>query len=133
MRRALVDIVPDELLNRKRKAFVARGPSVAIAAEWPHLLELTRHMLLGSLEIADSTRFAEALQKARQGMEVPVVTIMRTLGIEIWLRKKTQQKRVHDDKNCRVRAHAQSQGKHRYDGKTGTLPKQPQSIPHVLK
>jgi hypothetical protein len=41
--------------------------------------------------------------------------------------------RVHDAKNRRVRARAQSQGKHRHDGKTGTPPKQPQSIPQVLK
>ena len=86
MRRALIGIVPDELLNRKRKAFVARGPMVAIAAEWPHLLELAQHMLMSSLGIADSMRFVEALQKTRQGVEVPVVPFMRTLGIELWLR-----------------------------------------------
>jgi asparagine synthase (glutamine-hydrolysing) len=86
MRRALVGIVPDELLNRKRKAFVARGPMVGIAEEWPHLLELSQHMLIDSLGIADSTRFVEALQKTRQGEEVPIVPLMRTLGIERWLR-----------------------------------------------
>jgi asparagine synthase (glutamine-hydrolysing) len=86
MRRALIGIVPNELLNRKRKAFVTRGPRVGIAAEWPHLLELGQHMLLSSLGIADSTRFVEALQKIRQGADVPMVTLMRTLGIELWLR-----------------------------------------------
>jgi asparagine synthase (glutamine-hydrolysing) len=89
MRRALIGIVPDELLNRKRKAFVTRGPMVGIAAEWPHLLELGQHMLMSSLGIADSTRFVEALQKTRQGAEVPIVTLMRTLGIELWLRNLT--------------------------------------------
>ena len=89
MRRALIGIVPDELLNRKRKAFVTRGPRVGIAAEWPHLLELGQHMLISSLGIADSTRFVEALQKIRQGAEVPVVTLKRTLGIELWLRNLT--------------------------------------------
>src|SRR5208337_4130208 len=53
MRRALIGIVPDELLNRKRKAFVTRGPRVGIAAEWPHLLELGQHLLMSSLGIAD--------------------------------------------------------------------------------
>src|SRR6267378_1294314 len=86
MRRALVGIVPDELLNRKRKAFVARGPRMGIAAEWPRLLELGQHMLVTPLGIADSTRFVESLQKARQGADVPLVTIMRTLSIELWLR-----------------------------------------------
>ena len=53
--------------------------------------------------------------------------------VRVGKRKRTQQNRVHDAKNRRVRAHAQSQGKHRYDRKTRTLPKQPQSVPHVLK
>jgi asparagine synthase (glutamine-hydrolysing) len=86
MRRALIGIVPDELLNRKRKAFIARGPRVGIAAEWLHLLELSQHLLISSLGIADSTRFVEALQEAQQGAEGPIVPLMRTLGIELWLR-----------------------------------------------
>jgi asparagine synthase (glutamine-hydrolysing) len=86
MRRALIGIVPDEILNRKRKAFVTRGPVMGIAAEWPRLLGLRQHMLMSSLGIADSTRFVEALQKARQGIEVPIVSLMRTLGMELWLR-----------------------------------------------
>ena len=89
MRRALIGIVPDELLNRKRKAFVTRGPRMAIATEWPHLLELGQHMLVSSLGIADSTRFVNALEETRQGEEVPIVTLMRTLGIELWLRHLT--------------------------------------------
>jgi asparagine synthase (glutamine-hydrolysing) len=85
MRRALIGIVPDELLNRKRKAFVSRGPLVAIEAEWPHLLELCQCMLLSSLGIADSNQVVEALQKTRQGAEVPIIPLMRTFGIELWL------------------------------------------------
>jgi asparagine synthetase B (glutamine-hydrolysing) len=85
MRRALIGIVPDEVLNRKRKAFVVRGPMVGIAAEWPHLLELGENMALSSLGIADSSRFVEALQKTRQGTDVPIVPLMRTIGIEFWL------------------------------------------------
>jgi asparagine synthase (glutamine-hydrolysing) len=89
MRRALIGIVPDELLNRKRKAFVARGPIVGIAAELPRLIKLGQHMLMSSLGIVDSTRFLEALQTTRQGAEVPIVTLTRTLGIELWLRSLT--------------------------------------------
>jgi asparagine synthase (glutamine-hydrolysing) len=89
MRRALIGIVPSEVLNRKRKAFVARGPMVGIAAELPRLLELSQHMLISSLGISDSTRFVEALQKTRQGAEVPIVPLMRTLRIELWLRTLT--------------------------------------------
>ncbi len=89
MRRALIHIVPDEILNRKRKAFVTRGPMVGIAEELPHLLELARHMLMSSFGIVVSTRFVEAVQKTRQGVEVPIVPLLRTLGIEVWLRNLT--------------------------------------------
>ncbi|MGB7281328.1 MAG: asparagine synthase-related protein [Candidatus Acidiferrum sp.] len=96
MRRALIGMVPDELLNRKRKAFVSRGPMVGIAAEWPHLLELSQHMLMSSLGIANSTSFVEALQKIRQGADVPIVPVMRTLGIELWLRNLTTRRVLSD-------------------------------------
>jgi asparagine synthase (glutamine-hydrolysing) len=96
MRRALIGIVPDELLNRKRKAFVNRGPRVGIAAEWPHLLELGQHMLMRSLGIVDSAIFTEALQKMRQGADVPVIPLMRTVGIELWLRNLTTRRVLRD-------------------------------------
>ena len=89
MRQAHVSVFPDQLLNRKRKAFVTRGPRIGIAAELPHLLEVSHKMLMTSLEIADSTRFVEALQKTRQGAVVSIVALMRTLGIELWLRHLT--------------------------------------------
>ncbi len=95
MRRALIGIVPDELLNRKRKAFVTRGPRMGIDAELPYLLELGQHLLTTSLGITDSTRFVEALHQIRQGAEVPMVTLMRTLGIELWLRSLTAKHVFH--------------------------------------
>src|SRR5271163_1248102 len=55
----------------------------------------------------------------------------QTIGIAVG--QRTQQHGIHDAENGRVGSHAQSQGKHRRDGKTGTFQKQPQSIPHVLK
>ena len=97
MRRALVRIVPDELLNRKRKAFVTRGPRVGIAADWPHLPDLPQHMLISALGIADSTGFMEALQKIQQEADVPIVPLLRTLGIEFWLRNLATSHVLRDD------------------------------------
>ncbi len=85
MRRALAGIVPAELLHRKRKAFVARAPMAAISTEWANLAEMNQHTMSISLGIVDPNGFSDALQKARRGMEVPVVTLMRTLVIEVWL------------------------------------------------
>jgi asparagine synthase (glutamine-hydrolysing) len=86
MRRALVGMVPDEILNRKGKAFVARSPLVAISTGWAHFVEITQNMLSSSLGIVDSERLYAALQKARRGEEVPIVTLMRTIQIEGWLK-----------------------------------------------
>src|SRR2546430_17037991 len=86
MRRALVGIVPDEILNKKGKAFVARSPLVAISNDWAHFVEMTQNMLSSSLGIVDSGHLYAALQKARNGEEVPMITLRRTLCIDGWLK-----------------------------------------------
>jgi len=102
MRRSLVGIVPDELLNRKRKAFVARAPLAGLSGEWPTLVDASQHMIGSSLGIVDPTRFSEALQKARHGHAVPTVLLMRTIGIEFWLRNLVALKSVNVDANLRT-------------------------------
>ncbi len=86
MRRALVGIVPDELLNRKRKAYVVRAPMAAISREWASVVEMTQHMLSSSLRVFDPSSFSMAVQKVRHGQEVPIVPLMRSLYVESWLR-----------------------------------------------
>jgi asparagine synthase (glutamine-hydrolysing) len=86
MRRALVGVVPAEILNRKTKAFVARSPMVAISNDWAHFAEMTENMLSDSLGIVDPKRISDALQKVRRGEEVPLITLRRALCIEEWLR-----------------------------------------------
>jgi asparagine synthase (glutamine-hydrolysing) len=86
MRRALVGIVPSELLNRKRKAYVARAPMAAISAESATLTEMSPHMVSSSLGIVDPKKFSEVLQEVRHGQEVPLILLMRTLTLECWLR-----------------------------------------------
>jgi len=86
MRRALVGIVPDEILNRKKKAFVVRAPLLTISREWAHFVEMSQNMVSSSLEIVDPKRLSDVLQKARNGEEVPMITLMRTIFVEGWLR-----------------------------------------------
>ncbi len=86
MRRALIGVVPDELLNRKRKAFVVRASMAALSRQWDELIEICGHMVIGSLGIVDPKEFSDVLQRARHGKEVPTVTVMRTLGVEFWLK-----------------------------------------------
>jgi asparagine synthase (glutamine-hydrolysing) len=86
-RRALVGIVPDELLSRKRKAFVSRAPMAGIATEWATLSQLSEYMVSTYLGIVDQKRFSQALESAHIGMEVPMITMIRTVHIELWLRR----------------------------------------------
>jgi asparagine synthase (glutamine-hydrolysing) len=86
MRRALVSIVPDEILNRKTKAFVTRAPMIAISSNWAHFAEMTQNMLSNSLGIVDSKCISEVLQKVRRGEEVPMIVLRRTFLLEGWLK-----------------------------------------------
>jgi len=86
MRRALVRMVPDEILNRNGKAFVVRAPMVEISANWAHFLEMTRDMMSSLLGIVDPERLAESLQRVRRGEVAPSITLNRTLSLEGWLR-----------------------------------------------
>jgi asparagine synthase (glutamine-hydrolysing) len=107
MRRALVGIVPKEILNRKRKAFMARAPLEAISAEWPRVVEISEHMLMSSLGIIRSSEFREALATARNGQEVPIVSLLRVISIEIWLRNLVNRGVVpigeHEARNVQAR------------------------------
>jgi asparagine synthase (glutamine-hydrolysing) len=85
MRRALGGTVPEEVLNRKRKAYVSRGPMAGIAADWVSVETLVRHMLSESIGVIDSKPFLDALTKAREGREIALVPLMRVLAIEQWL------------------------------------------------
>ncbi len=86
MRRALAGIVPDEVLERRRKAFVVRAPMAAISNDWTSLAGLSQHMVTSSLGIVDRQIFLATLQNARNGMAVPLVPLVRTLVVEYWLR-----------------------------------------------
>ena len=89
MKRALVGIVPDELLNRRRKVFVPQDPLKDTLTEWPCLAEL-RQQLVGSLiGLIDPNPFLEALQKARHNEDVPIRILRQTLRLESWLRHLT--------------------------------------------
>jgi asparagine synthase (glutamine-hydrolysing) len=94
MRRSLVGIVPDELLNRKRKAFVARAPIglLSLAATSGGPTEMAKDMVSARLGIVDSTVLIETLQKAGKGIEVPLAPLIRTVNIESWLRTVIDQK-----------------------------------------
>ena len=86
MRRALKGIVPLEILQRKRKAYVARAPRSAIEREFLPFLSANDSLVSAELEIVDATEFRRALELARDGQGVAMVALLRTIEIELWLR-----------------------------------------------
>jgi asparagine synthetase B (glutamine-hydrolysing) len=88
LRRALAGIVPVEVLNRRRKAYVSRTPLTAIGKAWECFAPLGTNMVAALLGIVNANLFAEVLERARQGREVPIVGLKRTLELEIWLRAR---------------------------------------------
>jgi len=86
MRRALSGIVPDEILSRKRKAFVMRRPMAALSRQLPELLAFSEKMVTAALGIVDANQFRETVTRGSQGKEIPTVKVLRTLEIERWLR-----------------------------------------------
>jgi asparagine synthase (glutamine-hydrolysing) len=89
MKRALVGIVPDELLSRRRKAFVPQEPKKDSSAEWPSLIDIGQSIVGSSVGIIHPGRFAKALQKACCNEDVPIESLKRTLTLEFWLRHLT--------------------------------------------
>lgn len=85
MRRALVDIVPTEILNRRRKAFIARAPLISLHANLPHLLYGTKSMTSSVVGIVEAEAFRACLDGAASGKDLPIVPAWRTLLIEAWL------------------------------------------------
>lgn len=86
MRRALVGIVPDQILNRKRKAYVVRAPAAAIAARWEDVRALTQNMLAETVGIVSAAEFLRTLENARDGRAIVSLPVQRMLQLEGWLR-----------------------------------------------
>jgi asparagine synthase (glutamine-hydrolysing) len=86
MRRAMVGIVPDEILDRKRRAFAVRSPTTAICTEWAHLVKESREITSETLGILDASAFSREVDEAGRGREVHIVRMSRMLEIESWLR-----------------------------------------------
>lgn len=85
MRRALAGIVPREILERKRKAFVSRSPAKAIESQWNIVSSLNRNAGATLGGFVDTNLLHEAMQRARNGQEVPVPALMRIFALQVWL------------------------------------------------
>jgi hypothetical protein len=86
MRRALAGIVPEELLNRRRKAFRSRAPLAVVSERWSALEAMSHEMHSVAMGIVNAERFSESLEMARRGELLCTVPFWRTVALEAWLR-----------------------------------------------
>jgi asparagine synthase (glutamine-hydrolysing) len=87
MRRALKGIVPEEILQRRRKAYLIRGPLALIRRDREQIEALITNSIAAAFGFIDPAIFTSALHEVTAG-DSPLwwPSILRTIAIEIWLR-----------------------------------------------
>jgi asparagine synthase (glutamine-hydrolysing) len=85
MRRSLLGVVPEDILSRKRKAFVARAPLTRIAVCMPRIEQLLVSPVVAARGWMDATVFKEKLKCARSGELEYALPLIGTLQVELWL------------------------------------------------
>lgn len=90
MRRALKGMVPDEVLARKTKGIVTRGPLVALANEWHQVDRLLERSIMAQCGFVDQQKLREALASAKAGDAPQMLRLLSAVLLEAWLRDVAQ-------------------------------------------
>jgi asparagine synthase (glutamine-hydrolysing) len=88
MKRALVGIVPDEILNRT-KALSRTRRAKDDGTQWVKRFATGQPFLCSSMGVVDADRLIETVEKARRGEPVLLGSLLRTIVLEAWLRHLT--------------------------------------------
>lgn len=92
MRRALTGLVPDEILNRRRKAYISRKSMATLANHADALSAEIPLMSLAGFGIIEPAGLAAALEAVRRGNGAGVVQLTRAFLLEGWLREAVKRK-----------------------------------------
>jgi asparagine synthase (glutamine-hydrolysing) len=86
MRRSFAGLLPPAILERKRKAFVERGPLLSLMSELPRLLAETDRLSLARLGIVNPDELRTELCRLQSGDGVALIPLVRLFGLENWIR-----------------------------------------------
>ncbi len=86
VRRSLLGIVPEKVLNRKRKAFVASAPVRSLFEARSELISSAHVMVLAACGVVQPNEFLHALDGACSSRIAPGISLVRTVWLEAWLR-----------------------------------------------
>ena len=87
LRRALAGIVPEEILHRKRKAFVCRSPIEDVLTIWAATRPIASELKHSSQGIIDSPALGRAVESLASGREIPAPGLMRAIELQLWLKE----------------------------------------------
>ena len=88
LRRSMAGIVPDEILRRKRKAFVTRRLTALLTDAYDSFVADRHEFLCARHGIVEPRAFFQAFDAARRGNSESVIPIVRTIALEQWLRSR---------------------------------------------
>lgn len=86
MRRALKDLLPKRILERKSKGATGEALCRGLANEWPRIKQLLDDPCLARRGYVKRTEFVQALDRARHGIEFNISGLLQALALEVWLR-----------------------------------------------
>lgn len=87
MRRALKNIVPEEVLERRRKAYISRSPLVTLQRFREKIVSLFADSVLEELGWVDGSQLRAGVNNAiEKGDPTWMLPVMRAISLELWLR-----------------------------------------------
>lgn len=86
MRRALRDVLPEQVLKRRGKQGPAEAFCRALAREWPRLQPLFADARVCERGYVSARELRAALERARHGTETQIFKLLMTISLELWLR-----------------------------------------------
>lgn len=85
MRRALKDLVPEEILSRRTKGTASRRPILAFSERWESLASAFDSSLAVNAGYMDQAALRNAMLLAKNGSAPELVRLLQALSLEIWL------------------------------------------------
>lgn len=85
-RRALRNVLPSAIAQRKTKGAPAHAFSIAFAEQYPFLRSLVHNSIACEYELTERDALVSALDDLRRGDEAGEVDFLRFITLEVWLR-----------------------------------------------
>ncbi|MFL6312944.1 MAG: asparagine synthetase B family protein [Terriglobales bacterium] len=87
MRRALRDMLPPELIDRKTKGSAARCVALTLSKHWGVIADAMASPFTAEMGIVDAEQFRSALTALKHGkLPTHMVSLLRVLALELWMR-----------------------------------------------